>query len=115
MQRGGLPIGGQLCAQPLDLEGRGAVVTSTCHVSVSCAVPAGIGLAALHVYTRPPLPLRTPCGPPAPFPPAGYAGAVTACEAGGTMKPSVNFPEGKPSRSLQVRGTWCWPLYGAGR
>lgn len=27
---------------------------------------------------------------------------ITMCEAGGTMKPTVNFPEGKASRSLQA-------------
>eukprot|EP00882_Tetradesmus_deserticola_P009218 GHRQ01009722.1.p2 GENE.GHRQ01009722.1~~GHRQ01009722.1.p2 ORF type:complete len:254 (+),score=104.27 GHRQ01009722.1:215-976(+) len=27
---------------------------------------------------------------------------ITLCEAGGTMKPTVNFPLGKPSRSLQA-------------
>ncbi|KXZ50257.1 hypothetical protein GPECTOR_17g895 [Gonium pectorale] len=30
------------------------------------------------------------------------AGVITCCEAGGTLKPSTNFPEGKPSRSLQA-------------
>ncbi|GLI61163.1 hypothetical protein VaNZ11_003449 [Volvox africanus] len=29
-------------------------------------------------------------------------GVITCCEAGGTLKPSINFPEGKPSRSLQA-------------
>ncbi|KAG2499656.1 hypothetical protein HYH03_002594 [Edaphochlamys debaryana] len=29
-------------------------------------------------------------------------GVITMCEAGGTLKPSVNFPCGKPSRSLQA-------------
>lgn len=29
-------------------------------------------------------------------------GVITMCEAGGTMKPSTNFPEGKASRSLQA-------------
>lgn len=32
----------------------------------------------------------------------GAKGIITICEAGGTMKPSVNFPEGKASRSLQA-------------
>ncbi|KAG2449189.1 hypothetical protein HYH02_005936 [Chlamydomonas schloesseri] len=33
---------------------------------------------------------------------AGAKGVITVCEAGGTLKPSTNFPEGKPSRSLQA-------------
>jgi hypothetical protein len=33
----------------------------------------------------------------------GGKGVIFACEAGGTMKPSVNFADGKASRSLQVR------------
>lgn len=33
---------------------------------------------------------------------AGGKAVITVCEAGGTMKPSVNFPEGKASRSLQA-------------
>jgi rhodanese-related sulfurtransferase len=33
---------------------------------------------------------------------AGGRKIITMCEAGGTMKPSVNFPFGKPSRSLQA-------------
>lgn len=33
---------------------------------------------------------------------------VTVCEAGGTMKPSVNFPEGKASRSLQAAYRYVW-------
>ena len=32
----------------------------------------------------------------------GAKGAVFMCESGGTMKPSVNFPFGKGSRSLQA-------------
>lgn len=32
----------------------------------------------------------------------GSKGAIVMCEAGGTLKGSVNFPEGKPSRSLQA-------------
>lgn len=32
----------------------------------------------------------------------GRKGLIFACEAGGTMRPSVNFPEGKASRSLQA-------------
>jgi hypothetical protein len=38
---------------------------------------------------------------------AAGKGVIFACEVGGTMKPSVNFSEGKASRSLQVgRGRW---------
>jgi hypothetical protein len=33
---------------------------------------------------------------------AGGKGIVTVCEAGGTLKPSTNFPLGKASRSLQA-------------
>ncbi len=33
---------------------------------------------------------------------AGGKGLLTMCEAGGTMTPSTNFPEGKASRSLQA-------------
>ncbi|GBF99753.1 hypothetical protein Rsub_12528 [Raphidocelis subcapitata] len=33
---------------------------------------------------------------------ASGKGVIFACEAGGTMKPSVNFSEGKASRSLQA-------------
>ncbi|KAG1681033.1 hypothetical protein FOA52_009993 [Chlamydomonas sp. UWO 241] len=33
---------------------------------------------------------------------AGKKGAVFACEAGGTLNESVNFPQGKASRSLQA-------------
>lgn len=33
---------------------------------------------------------------------ASVQGVITCCEAGGTLKPSTNFPEGKPSRSLQA-------------
>lgn len=33
---------------------------------------------------------------------AGGKSVIMACEAGGTMTPSTNFPEGKASRSLQV-------------
>eukprot|EP00199_Chlamydomonas_sp_CCMP681_P005500 CAMPEP_0119105680 /NCGR_PEP_ID=MMETSP1180-20130426/3583_1 /TAXON_ID=3052 ORGANISM="Chlamydomonas cf sp, Strain CCMP681" /NCGR_SAMPLE_ID=MMETSP1180 /ASSEMBLY_ACC=CAM_ASM_000741 /LENGTH=243 /DNA_ID=CAMNT_0007090803 /DNA_START=57 /DNA_END=788 /DNA_ORIENTATION=- len=32
----------------------------------------------------------------------GKRGIITFCEAGGTLKPSTNFPFGKPSRSLQA-------------
>lgn len=32
----------------------------------------------------------------------GAKGIVTVCEAGGTLKPSTNFPLGKASRSLQA-------------
>lgn len=32
----------------------------------------------------------------------GAKGVITMCEAGGTLKPTMNFPEGKPSRSLQA-------------
>jgi len=32
----------------------------------------------------------------------GERGIITLCEAGGTMKPSINFPIGKASRSLQA-------------
>uniref|UniRef100_A0A383WG05 Rhodanese domain-containing protein n=1 Tax=Tetradesmus obliquus TaxID=3088 RepID=A0A383WG05_TETOB len=35
---------------------------------------------------------------------------ITLCEAGGTMKPTVNFPLGKPSRSLQA----AWKLMAEG-
>ena len=34
---------------------------------------------------------------------AGGKGVIFACEAGGTMRPTVNFAQGKASRSLQVR------------
>lgn len=33
---------------------------------------------------------------------SGGKGVILMCEAGGTMKPTTNFPEGKPSRSLQA-------------
>ncbi|KAI8466255.1 MAG: rhodanese-like protein [Monoraphidium minutum] len=33
---------------------------------------------------------------------AGGKGLIFACEAGGTLKPTVNFPAGKASRSLQA-------------
>lgn len=33
---------------------------------------------------------------------AGGKGVITVCEAGGTLRPSVNFPAGKSSRSLQA-------------
>ncbi|MEW5317100.1 MAG: hypothetical protein WDW38_008428 [Sanguina aurantia] len=33
---------------------------------------------------------------------ANGKGVICMCEAGGTLKPTVNFPDGKPSRSLQA-------------
>ncbi|KIZ02864.1 hypothetical protein MNEG_5098 [Monoraphidium neglectum] len=32
----------------------------------------------------------------------GGKGVIFACEAGGTLRPSINFPAGKASRSLQA-------------
>jgi hypothetical protein len=37
----------------------------------------------------------------------GAKGLITLCEAGGTLKPSTNFPFGKPSRSLQAAYRWA--------
>ena len=33
---------------------------------------------------------------------AGGKGIITICDAGGTLRPTVNFPQGKASRSLQA-------------
>jgi hypothetical protein len=36
----------------------------------------------------------------------GTKGVITLCEAGGTLKPTTNFPFGKASRSLQAAFRW---------